>query len=82
MADVVDLTARRAATHAARSGGEVLGCATCGGEWFELDARDAGLDRDTGAVTLSADRTVTGWCGTPRCLDCGELVAALRISPR
>lgn len=82
MADVVDLTARRAATHATRSSGGALRCATCGGEWFELDARDAGLDRDAGAVTLSADGTVTGWCGTPRCLDCGELVATLRISPR
>ncbi|MDQ8120537.1 Uncharacterised protein [Mycobacteroides abscessus subsp. bolletii] len=53
-------------------------CIKCGSEWFRLDGTLAGPGAPAhGAVVLAAaDRIrITGYCGTPRCLECGHLVA-------
>jgi hypothetical protein len=48
---------------------------SCGSAWFTLDGRAAGaLNRPGGAVTLSADGSVTGYAGVPVCAECGEQV--------
>lgn len=53
-------------------------CVKCGSEWFRLDGTLAGPGAPAhGAVVLAAaDRIrITAYCGTPRCLECGHLVA-------
>lgn len=53
-------------------------CIKCGSEWFRLDGTLAGPNAPVhGAVVLAADDRIriTGYCGTPRCLECGHLVA-------
>jgi uncharacterized protein YbaR (Trm112 family) len=61
-ANVASLDDRRAARSA-----EVLAC-TCGSEWFRL----VGHDNQPPAVTLNADRSITGYAGVLVCNDCGR----------
>ncbi|GAB4590068.1 hypothetical protein [Nocardia sp. IFM 10818] len=67
---VVDLAGRRSARDSAATTEEAFVC-PCGGEWFSLDGRAAGLDTDAGVVALRGNGSVRAYSGTPRCLDCG-----------
>lgn len=62
MAEVASLADRRAARSS-----DTLAC-VCGSEWFRLLGRDG----QPPAVTLDADRSVTGYAGTLVCNDCGR----------
>ena len=68
---IIDLNSRR--RNAPADSSEPLHCRECGSEWFRLDGRAAGLDNAEGAVTLAGDGRVTGYCGVPKCMECGAL---------
>lgn len=44
----------------------------CGSTWFELCTVDDEGARNHGAVCLAEDGRVTGYSGTPHCLNCGR----------
>ena len=71
MTVVISLEERRAAQRAAEPPASAR-CA-CGSSWFTLDGRSAapGLDLPGGAITLDERGRVTGYLGTPTCVDCG-----------
>jgi hypothetical protein len=64
-ATVTDLDSRRAAVRPGRC--------HCGSEWFTLRGRPGDPPvAENGAVTLSSEGSVTGYCGEPRCAGCGR----------
>lgn len=65
---VVDLTARRDQLR-----GQEPGRCACGCEWFTLHGRpnDPPI-AEHGAITVSGQGEVTGYCGYLRCSECGE----------
>lgn len=64
---VLDLAAYRSA----RSGEAAARCA-CGAEWFVLRGRTSDPEAIAhGAVTISADGSVTGYAGSLVCAECG-----------
>lgn len=44
----------------------------CGSAWFELCTIDADGTKNYGAVALNEEGSVTGYSGTPHCLECGR----------
>jgi hypothetical protein len=57
------------------TGGQPLRCRRCGSEWFRLEGRanDPEVAKH-GAVVMTEDGRITGYSGTPVCLECGERV--------
>lgn len=44
----------------------------CGSAWFELCTIDADGTKNFGAVTMDDAGRVTGYSGTPHCVECGR----------
>lgn len=44
----------------------------CGSSWFELCTIDRDGSKHHGAVVLNEQGSVTGYSGTPHCLECGR----------
>jgi hypothetical protein len=66
---VIQLSSRRPAPT-----GENLGylVCECGSAWFELCTIDSDGTKHHGAVSLNDAGSVTGYSGTPHCLECGR----------
>lgn len=47
-----------------------LACA-CGGEWFELKTNVSHIPH--GALCFALDGHVSGFAGTPHCIECGRV---------
>ncbi len=64
MSEIVDLSQARE-----RRGGTGSAECPCGSQWFVLkgDPLESG---DRGAVTLTLEGRVTGYYGTPHCIEC------------
>lgn len=62
MGAVIDLNARRTAQDAPAAGA----LCPCGSGWFELRAGGR-----PGAVCMEANGTISGYAGTPCCIECG-----------
>lgn len=65
--EVVSLDDRRRAL-----GYDGITCPECGGAWFWLDSSDQPVPIPHGAVCLARDMRVTGFVGSPTCVDCGS----------
>lgn len=65
---VVDLAARREQRR-----GEPPGRCACGSEWFTLHGRPTDPPvAEHGALTVSEEGDITGYCGFLRCAECRE----------
>lgn len=47
----------------------------CGSAWFSIYDEDLDGTRIPGAVVLDTRGRVTGYCGIPRCIECGQAKA-------
>ena len=63
---VINLEQRRAAL----ASNDVTACGNCGGQWFEL-RQNSPSGPTPGAICMNAAGRVSGYAGTPTCLDCG-----------
>lgn len=66
---VVNIDTRRASGPSVELPG-LLVC-DCGSAWFELCTVDDDGTKNYGAVCLNEEGAVTGYAGTPHCLQCG-----------
>lgn len=64
----IDAAARRPSS---ADDGSLLLC-DCGSSWFELCTIDPDGTKHFGAVVLNEAGSVTGYSGTPHCLQCGR----------
>lgn len=67
---MVDFTQRR--TTSPREDLPGLLVCDCGSAWFELCTIDDDGTKNYGAVVLNETGSVTGYSGTPHCLECGR----------
>lgn len=44
----------------------------CGSAWFELCSIDRDGTKHAGAVSMDETGRITGYSGTPHCIDCGR----------
>lgn len=75
---VIDLAARRDQHRRSEPGR-----CRCGSEWFTLHGRatDPAV-AGHGAVTISSEGSITGYCGEVRCAECREPWAPCTDMPR
>lgn len=64
----IDRASRRSAS--AEDAGYVV--CDCGSAWFELCSIDSAGEKVYGAVSLNETGSVTGYTGTPHCIECGR----------